>query len=120
MIQELDKLNFWPKVVQVVPTEDYGVYAYFNDGSVRLFDVKPLIKRGTVFEPLLDIEYFKSKLTVINDTVAWDIGGCRDSRNCVDLDPFVIFEQSVVDDPLSNELMVAEKLVGYKLNKLTT
>ncbi|MCL2627952.1 MAG: DUF2442 domain-containing protein [Oscillospiraceae bacterium] len=120
MKQELDKLKFWPKVVQVIPTEEYGVYAYFNDGSVRLFDVKPLIKQGTVFEPLSDIDYFKSKLAVINDTVAWDIGGFRDPRKCIDLDPFVIFEQPAVDDPLSNELMVAEKLVGYKLNKPKT
>jgi len=116
MKQELDKSKFWPKVVQVIPTEEYCVYTYFNDGSVRLIDVKPLIKHGTIFEPLLDIDFFKSKLAIINDTIAWDIGGSRDSRKCIDLDPLVIFEQPVVEDPLSNELMVAEKLVGYRLN----
>ena len=100
MTQKLDKANFWPKVLQVVPTDNYSVYAYFNDGSVRLFDVKPLIKPGTVFEKLQDIEFFKSKLAVINDTVAWDIGGNRDPRKCVDLDPLVIFEQPAVRDPL--------------------
>ena len=36
MPQKLDKSKFWPKVLQVVPTDDYKVYAYFNDGSVRL------------------------------------------------------------------------------------
>ena len=116
MIQELDKSRFWPKVVQVVPTEDYRVYAYFNDGSVRLFDVKPLIKTGTVFEPLLDKEVFKSKLTVINETIAWDMGGNRDPRKCIDLDPLVIFEQPVVADPLCNEQWVAENMIEYKRN----
>jgi hypothetical protein len=100
--QELDKAHFMPKVLQVVPTDNYEVYVYFNDGSVRLYDVKPLIKAGTVFEPLIDIGFFKSKLAVINDTVAWDIGGNRDPHKCVDLDPFVLFEQPIIDDPLAD------------------
>jgi hypothetical protein len=100
MEQTLDFKYFFPKVYQAVPTDDYCVYAYFNDGSVRMFDVKPLIRPGTVFEPLNDIEFFKSKLTVINDTVAWDIGGGRDPYTCVDLDPMVLFEQPITADPL--------------------
>ena len=100
MEQSLDYTLFWPKVLQVVPTDDYGVYAYFNDGSVRFIDVKPLIKPGTVFEPLVDISFFKEKLAVINHTVAWDIGGNRDPCKCVDLDPLVIFERPMVPDPL--------------------
>ena len=92
---------FWPTVLQVVPTDDYKVYAYLNDGSVRLVDVRPLIKPGTVFEPLRDVPFFKSRLAVINDTVAWDMGGNRDPRRCVDLDPFTIFEQPPVADPLA-------------------
>ena len=102
MTQKLDLDKFWPKVLQVIPTNDYGVYAYFNDGSVRLFDTKPLIEPGTVFEPLQDIEFFKSKLAVINDTIAWDIGGNRNPCKCIDLDPFVVFAQPAVADPLSD------------------
>jgi len=116
MIQKIEKTEFWPKVLQVVPTDDYKVYVYFNDGSVRLFDVKPLIKRETVFEPLFDLGFFKSKLAIINDTVAWDIGGNRNPQKCVDLDPFVIFEKPAVSDPLGDGLMVAEKIIGYNLS----
>ena len=101
MTQVLDKIYFWPKVLQVIPTDNYGIYVYFNDGSVRLFNAKPLLKRGTVFEPLQDIDFFKTKLTIINDTVAWDIGDNRNPRKCLDLDPFVIFEQPAVPDPLA-------------------
>ena len=104
MSQTLDKRYFWPKVLQVVPTDNHEVYAYFNDGSVRFLDVKPLIKPGTVFEPLQDIDFFKSKLAVINYTVAWDIGGNRNPRKCVDLDPLVIFEQPPVADPLEEPM----------------
>ena len=100
MTQELNKTNFWPKVLQVYPTDDYCIYAYFNDGSVRLFDAKHLIKPGTVFEPLLDIDCFKSTLTVMHDTIAWDLEGTRNPYKCIDIDPFVVFEQPAVADPL--------------------
>jgi len=113
MKQELEKSMFLPKVLQIVPTNDYCVYVYFNDGSVRLFNVKPLIQPDTVFEILHDIELFKSRVTVLNDTVAWDINGDRDPRKCIDLDPIVIFEQPAVADPLSAELRVAEHEVPY-------
>jgi len=101
MQTNLDTRYFWPKVLQVVPTNDFEVYAYFNDGSVRLFDAKPLIKPNTVFAPLSDLHYFKEKLAVINDTIAWDTGGNRDASKCVDLDPFVVFDQPPVPDPLA-------------------
>ncbi|GMO55835.1 MAG: DUF2442 domain-containing protein [Treponemataceae bacterium] len=97
----MDKDCFWPKVLQVFPTDNFEVYAYFNDGSVRLFDVKPLLKPDTVFEPLMDIKTFKDKAAVINDTVAWDLGGNRNPWKCIDIDPFVIFEQRPVSDPLA-------------------
>jgi hypothetical protein len=100
MNSNLDSKYFWPQVLQVVPTDNYEVYAYFNDGSVRRFDVKPLIQPGTVFEPLSNLQFFKEKLAVINHTVAWDMGGNRNPTLCVDLDPFTIFENPPVRDPL--------------------
>ena len=95
----IDMENFWPSVVQVVPTDNHEVYAYFNDGSIRLFDLKPLLKSGTVFEPLRDLSTFKEKLTVINGTVAWDMGGNRDPKKCVDIDEFSLFSQDPVEEP---------------------
>ena len=102
MKTNLDMTYFFPQVLQAVPTDDYKVYAYFNDGSVRCIDVKPLIKPDTVFECLADMEIFKSKITVMNDTVAWDMIGKRDASECIDLDPIVIFENPIVPDPLDD------------------
>jgi len=90
-----------PKVVQAYAGEDYTVYAYFNDGTVRLLDARPLIRRGGVFAPLADAAFFRERLTVLNDTVAWDVDGTRDPRACVDLDPCQLYETCpVVEDPL--------------------
>ena len=96
----LDYRYFFPQVLQAVPSDDYLVYAYFNDGSVRLYDAKPLLKKDTVFEPLMDIQTFKNTLTVMNDTIAWDIEGKRDPYKCIDIDPLTIFEKERVTDPL--------------------
>ena len=97
---KLDMRHFWPKVLQVLPTDEFEVYAYLNDGSVRLYDVKPLLKKDTVFEALINIQTFKDTLAVINNTIAWDMGGNRDPYKCIDIDPFAVFEKALVPDPL--------------------
>ncbi|MCD7752181.1 MAG: DUF2442 domain-containing protein [Lachnospiraceae bacterium] len=96
--RKLDFTLFFPEVYQAVAGKDYMVYAYMNDGAMRALDMKPLIESGGVYEPLKDPELFKTKLTVIGYTVAWDLNGTRDEYRCIDVDPFVVFNSPVVDD----------------------
>jgi len=100
------KTEYFPQVVQVIPTDDFKIYAYFTDGTIRLVDVKPLIQPGTVFEPLADLNFFKDRATVLNDTVAWDTTGTYDPWKCIDLDPQVIYALPRVEDPLNSESLV--------------
>ncbi len=100
----IDFRLFSPSVLQVYPTDDYSIYLYFNDGTVRHFDVKPYIKEGTVFAPLKDIRIFKEKITIINETVAWDLVGNRDEYQCIDLDPIELYQSPIVDDPLEDKV----------------
>jgi hypothetical protein len=94
-------MELFPEILQAVPGDNFTVYAYCNDGAVRLVDVHPLIEQGGVFAQLADPDFFRERLTVIHDTVAWDIAGDRDPTACVDLDPFEIFETApIVADPL--------------------
>lgn len=37
----------------------------------------------------------------MNDAVAWDLSGCFDPSECIDIDPFTIAEYEVVSDPLN-------------------
>ena len=99
MEQELDS-SFFPEVVQAIPTNNFGFFAYFNDGSIHFYDMKPLIQKGTVFEKLADLSFYKSHITVMNNTVAWDMTEDRNPRTCIDLDPCVIFTTPRVQDPL--------------------
>ena len=90
--------RFYPEVYQAVAGNNYTVYAYLNDGSVRKFDVKPLIKQGGIFKRIEDETVFKNTLTVLNGTVAWDIAGNRNEYECIDIDPMTVFKCPIVPD----------------------
>lgn len=98
----LDMTRFYPEVYQAVAGEDYTVYVYMNDGSMRLYDVKPLIDKGGIFQPLEDKQIFRDKLTVMNGTVAWDLQGTRDETSCIDIDPLDFFYSSPLVDDIPN------------------
>lgn len=88
------------KVIQVIPREDYKVYVYFEDGAIKLYDMKNLVGIG-VFTPLLDKTIFKEKCTIMNSTLAWDLTGKRNEYDCLDIDPCSIYESGEdVKDPL--------------------
>ena len=93
--------SLFPVVIQAVPGGDYTVYAYMLDGTVRKVSVKHLVEQGGVWEKLKNHDFFRNALTVMNDTVAWDLSGCFDSSECIDIDPFTIAECEVVSDPLN-------------------
>lgn len=95
--------HFHPEVFQAVAGKNFVVYAYMNDGSIRMLDMKPIIKKGGVFKVLEDEKIFHEKLTVLNNSVAWDIGGNRDGYKCIDIDPFDIFNSPIVLDIPENE-----------------
>lgn len=83
-------MDYFPEVIQVIPTEDYRVYIYFDDGSIKLFDAKNLVGQG-VFAPLIDREKFLGSCKVLNHTLAWDLKGNYDETECLDLDPLELY-----------------------------
>lgn len=96
-------MNYLASVVQSLPGDDFTVYAYFSDGTVKLADVKPLIAKGGVFAQLADPGFFHERLTVMGGAVAWDVSGTRDPYVCIDLDPCEMYETATsVADPLEH------------------
>lgn len=92
--------DIFPVVLQAFAGENYIVYAYMLDGTVRKLDMNPIIQSGGIFERLKDQTFFKNALTVMNDTVAWDLSGRYDPSDCIDIDPFTVAECEMVADPL--------------------
>lgn len=83
--------DYFPTVVQVVPLDNYHVFVYFDDGKIIEYDMTHQLN-GAVFQPLRIGSVFKDACTVMNGTLAWDLGGNRDAEKCVDIDPFTLYE----------------------------
>lgn len=88
------------KIVQVVPTKEFTVYVYFEDGKIVCYDVKPLLEKEG-FAVLKDIEYFMKTCTIMNDTLAWDIAGNRDNTKCIDIDPDTLYKLDAVKEKIA-------------------
>ncbi len=52
---------------------------------------------------MLSTQVIRERLTVMNETVAWDMSGKRDPYNCIDIDPCEVFTVPMVKDPLDAE-----------------
>ncbi len=88
------------EVIQVIPQDNYKIIVYFVDGAVKKYDVSHLVGEG-VFECLKDMSFYKNNCTVLNGTLAWTLDGTYDKSNCIDIDPYVIYEKGEdVSDPL--------------------
>lgn len=87
---------------QVVPTDDYHVYVYYDNGEIRKYDCTWILEENGAFEKLKSISEFKSLCTIMNGTLAWDISGTRDPQRCIDLCPDTVYKESTrTSDPLN-------------------
>ena len=84
-----------PSVFQVVPQDNHTVMVHFDDGRIKVFDAKQLIKKGGIFAQLENIQFFKERCAVLNHTLAWDVSGNLDPSECIDVCPDVIYEDSL-------------------------
>ena len=93
-------MDYWPEVLQVIPTINYKVYIYFDDGTIRLFDASKLITQG-VFKVLQQNELFMESCTVLNNTLAWTPDKSYSEVTCLDLDPINLYENCpLVEEPI--------------------
>jgi hypothetical protein len=60
------------KVIAVTANNDYSLSLTFNDGSVKLFDIKPYLDYE-IFRELRDLNYFR-QTRVEFGTVVWPHG----------------------------------------------
>lgn len=90
-------MDYFPEVVQVIPHEDYTVEVYFQDGKIVLYDMEPNLNKG-LFQRLKAIQVFMETCTVMNNTLAWDVEGTRDTSKCIDIDPETLYALPPMDE----------------------
>lgn len=89
--------DYIPVVIKVIPLDNFHVYVTFDDGKIIDYDATKDLQTK-LFEPLRDIEVFKEACTIMNDTLAWDITGNKDNGNCIDIDPFTLYEMDCISE----------------------
>lgn len=87
------------KITNVVPNSDFTLTIRFDNGETRLYDMRPLLKIGSVFEPLIKPENFRRVYIDNTHCIAWDIDPNIDSEkvwsNKVDLCPDSCYIDSI-------------------------
>lgn len=92
--------EYFPTVVQVVPLDNFHVQVFFDDGKIVEYDATKDLQ-AELFQPLRNIEAFKELCTVMNGTLAWDVSGNRDESNCIDIDPFSLYELQSINHSIA-------------------
>ena len=84
-------------VKNAIYVSEYKLKLTFEDESVRLVDLEPHLD-GEIFEPLKDINYFKTvRVNLDLDTIVWDNGA--------DMSPDFLYEigKPMAEPSLLNE-----------------
>lgn len=66
-------MNFIPHVVGAKYVKDYMIKLKFNDGTLKMVDLKSYVERGGVFLELKNKKYFKKYFIDLN-TLCWPNG----------------------------------------------
>jgi hypothetical protein len=59
-----------PRVKIVKPQKDYKLYLEFDNGELKIFDVKPYLTKG-IFKELHNLELFNS-VRAVDGSVQWN------------------------------------------------
>jgi len=74
-----------PDVIKVEPLKNMTIKVFFADGTIKLHDIKPYVKKFEVFSQLLDPVVFNSvKPAYLGTGVAWN--------DDIDISPYDIWE----------------------------
>lgn len=68
------------KVVDVAAHDDFTLTIRFDNGECRLYDVRPLIQKGTVLESFSNLADFRRVYVDEQHAIAWDIDPTIDSN----------------------------------------
>jgi len=74
-----------PEAIEVIPNDDYTLTITFDNGEIRVFDMRPYLEEG-IFTELKSIEYFK-RAKIADMTVSWN--------NKQDICPDILYEDSI-------------------------
>lgn len=86
-------------IIRVKANDNFSLTLTFDNGEIRIFNMLPLIQKGTVFEFLTDISVFRRVYLDEDASVCWDIDPDIDSKkvwsNKIDICPDSCYVDSI-------------------------
>lgn len=83
-----------PTLYQVVPTDDFKVYLYYDNGEIKVYNCDFILTEGSAYDKIKNIENFKGLCTIMGKTLAFDISEVRDPYTCIDFCPDLLYQDS--------------------------
>ncbi len=87
------------KITSVTPNKDFTLLLTFNNSEKRIFDMKPYLKKNTIFEQFINYEDFKRVYLDDTNNICWDKNPELNSEevwnNKVDLSADVCYVDSI-------------------------
>lgn len=87
------------KITSVKANKDFTLSLIFDNNEKRIFDMKPYLKKDTVFEPFLNFDSFKNVYLDDLNCVCWDknpdINSNENWNNKVDISGDVCYVDSI-------------------------
>ncbi|MBM4175143.1 MAG: DUF2442 domain-containing protein [Ignavibacteria bacterium] len=62
------------KVKNVTPLSEKKIYILFSDGTEKIIDIKPFIKRNNISSKLMNDNYFRKVFVEDGGGIAWPNG----------------------------------------------
>ena len=107
------------KITSVKPNKDFTLLLVFDNTEKRIFDMKPYLKKNTVFEQFMNFDDFKRVYLDDNNCVSWDKNPEIDSKiewnNKVDLCSDVCYVDS---KPCQFQLIIEIEIFISQKNNL--
>ena len=66
-------------VTDVEANDNFSLLITFDNNERRVYDMKSLLERGTVFEPFMELENFRRVYLDSDNCISWDIDPTVDS-----------------------------------------
>ncbi len=86
-------------ITNVTPNDDFTLTLSFDNGELRRYDMRPMLKVDTAFSSFMDIENFKRVYLDDEHCVSWDINPEVDSSvvwsNKIDICPDTCYVDSM-------------------------
>ncbi len=89
------------KIIKVTPNRNFSISLVFSDNEKKVYNMLPLIEKGTVSEKLSDWNIFKKVYIDTDGNVCWNkdptVNSEKDWNNKIDISADLLYVDSILN-----------------------